>query len=193
MNLEYLMLFTHRSGSSWLCDLLNSGGLGPIKEFHEEDDIKNFQEYRGLKVAWDAFGDLTAQTDISKLKLVYLRRKDKLRQAISWFRAKQTNQWSTWDNPPDFEPQFNYEDIKTLMDWIKVHERKWDQHLENKKVLRLVYENITDSVVHEIANFIGAEVNPNNLVTGLQVQRDELTEEWVEMFIRCSRATVLLQ
>lgn len=192
MKLEYLLLFTHRSGSSWLCDLLNSSGLGPIKEFHEEDHIENFGEYRGLKVAWDAFHILATQMDISELKLIYLRRRDTLRQAISWYRAKQTNQWSSWDDAPDFTPQFNYQDIKRYRTWIEVHERKWNEYLKGKEVLELTYENISDSVVHEIGTFLGSEADTSELVTGLAVQRDELTEEWVERF-RNSTAALPLQ
>lgn len=192
MKLQYLLLFTHRSGSSWLCDLMNSAGLGPIKEFHEEDNFNDFTEYRGLKVAWDALHVLSGQTDLSKLKLIYLRREDRLRQAISWYRAKQTNQWSSWDEAPNFQPRFNYEDIKMFANWIKTHERKWDEYLEGRDVLRLVYENISDSVVHEIAAHIGTQADTDNLVTGLEIQRDDITEKWVEMF-KYSRAALPMQ
>ena len=61
----------------------------------------------GVKANWNAFQVFRSEVDIRDLDLryVYLTRKDKLRQAISWYRADHTEKWSSFapsarEDPP---------------------------------------------------------------------------------------------
>jgi LPS sulfotransferase NodH len=122
------------------------------------------------------------------LHYVYITRKDKVRQAVSFWRAMQTNiwAWSSDDVPvPAKEPVFNYESIRSLK-----HEAQWEQYFRSGQVepFRVVYEELVDAYEEtalEILDFLAIE-RPERLIFAerkLRKQADGITEEWVREFI----------
>jgi trehalose 2-sulfotransferase len=127
------------------------------------------------------------------LRYVWLSRDDKVRQAVSYFRATKTGQW--WkilgvnaDEQPE-TPEFDFDRIQYLERLLLKHEAQWQKYFEEHDIdpLVLVYEEFAEyhaPAVREVLAFVGIthpeqmEVRPR-----LQRQSDSLTEEWVERYI----------
>lgn len=172
---EYVICFTQRSGSSWLADMLTSAGLGPCREFLEnESKVEDFSDCLGLKATQEAMIDLEGQLDIEDIKLIYLTRRDHVRQAISYYRALRTDQWSCFD-PDKPNPPFDLKNILEKVSWVLQYEREWNAWLKDRPHLHLYYEDLGAESVEQIAAYLGRKVlvPPTSYFT---IQRDEWTE-----------------
>lgn len=151
------------------------------------DYWRNVQESQGdvvgVKVHWQAFKVWQHEVDLGALDLkhIYLTRRDKLRQAISWYRADRTQRWSVFDQPRSSEPPFDRADIEKRIGYIAQYEQFWQTYLSDKRYLPLEYESLGAETIDEIAEFLGIEVDqrPDSFH---QIMRDELTEEFVRLF-----------
>jgi LPS sulfotransferase NodH len=127
------------------------------------------------------------------LRYIWLIRRDKTRQAISYYRASETGQWWKIPNvnaeqtPPT--PSFNFSRIQYLERVLIDHESKWQKYFEENNIdpLVLVYEELAEdpaSAIAEVLKLIGvsgpAYVKPR---PRLLRQSDSLTDEWVERYI----------
>ena len=120
---SYMVCSVPRSGSSLLCELLcNTEVAGAPTEFFDPELMRRFRErwgatsfddyiakllskktspngVFGIKVHWRQLHDLLGSSDPAQLfpglRYVHIRREDVLRQAVSWVRALQTNQWAS--------------------------------------------------------------------------------------------------
>lgn len=160
----------------------------------------------GLKIHWHQLSTLllrlfpgrTVQESIYEISYllpdihyVYLSRRDKLRQAVSYARALQTNTWWRIDGVRDplercVEPHYDPEQIATLLKSIKAYEVSWEKlfYQLGRAPLRLVYE---DLVLREAAMSIMALLdNSSDLgeipAPRLRRQADGISEEWVSAF-----------
>ena len=126
------------------------------------------------------------------LYYIHITRQDKVRQAISFWKAIQTNIWA-WSSDatpsPEKEPFFDFEAIHHLQQEIIAHEAAWDKYFELCKVepLVIIYEELVsayEETARRVLRFLDIPV-PSTLVFGerkLKRQSDELTEKWVEAY-----------
>src|SRR3954452_1542773 len=157
--LSYMVCAIPRSGSSLLCELLGSTGVagdpqeyfGPLRmaSLQEEWGVAGLDRYVGeLRVRTSganglfgfkahytqlraAIGKVEAVTEFFPcLRLVDVRRRDVLRQAISYERAQQTRQWSSKAPSPRSEPQFDLGGIERKLDQIRREQDLWDAFFE---------------------------------------------------------------
>jgi LPS sulfotransferase NodH len=130
----------------------------------------------------------------ANLRYVWLTRRDKVRQAVSYFRASKTGQWwkipgvNTDDDDPA-TPKFDFDRIRYLEQLLVNGEAKWQKYFEEYDIdpLVLVYEEFSDdheSAVLEVLSYLGLH-SPRqmNLKPRLLRQADALTQEWVERYI----------
>jgi LPS sulfotransferase NodH len=119
-------------------------------------------------------------------QVVWLRRRDKLRQAISRYRASQSGRWlrpTTAAPPPP--PEFDAAEIRRNYDRLVAWEADWEREFRKLAICprQVWYEEILadpQSVVDAICGLVGVSaplVDPSGCP--LAVQRDELTEIWV--------------
>lgn len=196
----YIICFVNRSGSSHLCSLLAHAGLGVPQEYYlptefsarrvhwnvEDPDPANYLssiaqkqgDVAGVKINWNHFQLLLQETDINKhdLRYIYLTRRDKIKQAISWVKAMQTGSWSCHSKPLHI-PIYDSAAIDAQYNMILDQEFKWTQWLANKNHLKLEYEDITVDTVNMIADFLGVQTKTSP-TSAFQIQRDDLNEEW---------------
>ncbi len=156
----------------------------------------------GMKIHWHHVGPLARECGVTGepgqvlprffpgAKYVYLRRRNRRAQAISWYRAKVTNQW--WLIPGVIEndltkeqPQFHAPEIRRLEVELERQQRGWDEFFATQRVevLAMDYETLAADYRGEVARvlaFIGedptraAELPEPRMMR----QRDGLTEEW---------------
>ncbi|MCW3030542.1 MAG: trehalose 2-sulfotransferase [Solirubrobacteraceae bacterium] len=126
------------------------------------------------------------------LRYVQITRKDKVRQAVSLWKAVQTQAWRREAGSGDErdgavpEPVFSFRAINFLMRQLTAHDASWDAYFLGLgyEPLKVTYEELaesTEDVVRGVLEFLGIAA-PDDLRIGpprLSVQADAVSEEWV--------------
>jgi trehalose 2-sulfotransferase len=205
-----------RCGSSLLCELLcNTGVAGAPTEFFDPELRRRFQErwgtssraeylvrllecktspngVFGVKVHWAQLEGMLGDSDPAHvfpgLRYVYIRRADELRQAVSWVRALQTNQWAS-THAALAEPRFDREQIDFYLNLIRAQNRSWEAFFARRAVSphRVSYERLVQEPQETVAQTLahlgedtGAVATAAPLT--LYQQADALTGEWVARY-----------
>jgi trehalose 2-sulfotransferase len=127
------------------------------------------------------------------LRYVQITRRDKVRQAVSLWKAVQTQKWQR-DAASDGgdrgerlpEPVFSFRAINYLIRQLTAHDASWDAYFLGLgyEPLKVTYEELaesTDAVVRSVLEHLGVAA-PTDLQIGaprLSVQADETSERWV--------------
>jgi len=127
------------------------------------------------------------------LRYVQITRRDKVRQAVSLWKAVQTQAWQLDAGASDdgddgrvLEPVFSFRAINYLMRQLTAHDASWDAYFLGLgyEPLKVTYEELaesTEGVVHSVLEHLGIAA-PEDLQIGpprLSVQADEVSELWV--------------
>ena len=166
----------------------------------------------GAKVMWGYFDDFIQnlrlipsyrertvpdlmETVFPNLQYIQVTRLDKVRQAVSLWKAIQTWAWKMEDDsllstskaqPPSHILTFHFEAIDHLVQRIIAQEAAWQQYFEDSNIqpFTVVYEQLTDAyqeTLFKILHYLQIPV-PENLVlpqSRMRKQSDALSEEWV--------------
>jgi LPS sulfotransferase NodH len=132
------------------------------------------------------------------LRYVRITRENKVRQAVSLWKAVQTQ---TWKQEPgeqvrdSIEPVFSFRAINFLVRQLTAHDASWDAYFLGlgHEPLKLTYEELaqsTDAVIARVLEHLGipAPEGPAIQAPRLSVQADRVTEEWVRLFDEHLRA-----
>jgi LPS sulfotransferase NodH len=128
------------------------------------------------------------------LRYVQITRRDKVRQAVSLWKAVQTQAWQREAGADGAEagtgrmpdPVFSFRAINYLIRQLTAHDASWDAYFLGLgyEPLKVTYEELadsTDAVVRSVLEHLGIAA-PDDLRIGaprLSVQADEVSEEWV--------------
>jgi trehalose 2-sulfotransferase len=127
-------------------------------------------------------------------KHIFLTRINKIRQAVSWWKAIVTQQWHLvkGEEKQPFKnklrEQYNFEAIKHLLLEISLRESKIQAFLEEGNIvpLTIVYEDFIKEYVQTIRNvitFLGITQAEYPVKEPYYAQlSDEVSEEWIERF-----------
>ena len=121
------------------------------------------------------------------LRYVQITREDKIRQAVSLWKAVQTQAWrAREDDAPAVEPTFSFRAINFLVRQLTAHDAAWDAYFLGLGVtpLKITYEELAeapDRVVRGVLDHLGIAAPPGLTVqvSKLKVQADARSEEWV--------------
>ncbi len=128
-----------------------------------------------------------------RIHYISLTRRDKLRQAISYSRALQTNIWWRVDGVRDpkerrVQPRYHRGQIAALLERIESYEAAWEHFYSQLGVepARLIYEDFDACGAAALAmTLLGHSSEVGELSEPrLQRQADELSDEWVAKFER---------
>jgi LPS sulfotransferase NodH len=153
----------------------------------------------GAKLMWAHLADLghrLGEDDLHALvdaqfdrpRFVWVRRADKVRQAVSLWRAMQTQSWRAENEPATGEPQYSYAAIHHLVALLEGQEAAWVRFFATTSgaVLSLTYEDIAGDLGGALArtlDHIGVTVPHGALcVPGMRRQADERSEAWAEAY-----------
>lgn len=129
----------------------------------------------------------------------YLRitRHDKLRQAISFWKAYQTGVWgigAAKDREPTGPPEFDYDGITKILNMLVNHEAGIDEFFAGGEVapLTVVYEALVDAyeeTVRAVLDDLGIGLPADFVIDGPRMARqaDAETEAWVERYHQVKR------
>ena len=216
-HVSYIVCSMPRSGSSLLCDVLAGTELaGAPTEYFDRNQMEAFQRewdastvdaylskllskktslngVFGVKAHFhqlrEALGDRRLDDLFPDLHLIYIARRDHVRQAVSWARAIQTGQWASDHPVRGGEPRFDPAQLRDLLGRIEQEERDWQAFFESRgaEPLRIDYEDLTGAVnqtVLRVLAFVGGSV-PDGFEPPrptIDKQADELSEEWVRRY-----------
>jgi LPS sulfotransferase NodH len=132
------------------------------------------------------------------LRYVQITRRDKVRQAVSLWKAVQTQAWQREAGTDGTdaragrmpEPVFSFRAINYLMRQLTAHDASWDAYFLGLgyEPLKVTYEELadsTDAVVRSVLDHLGIAA-PDELHIGaprLSVQADEVSEAWVALVL----------
>jgi LPS sulfotransferase NodH len=145
--------------------------------------------------------DLAAPEILTRLfpeaRYIWLKRKDKTRQAISLLLANQTGEW--WrlpevERPPtEREPSFEPVAVATLIDQLTEQEAGWDAFFKGSGIRPLVIQYDTlvaeyERTIRRVLSRLGLDDAHSIAIRPprLQAQADERTEEWLRVYRRAA-------
>ncbi|WP_137929502.1 Stf0 family sulfotransferase [Mesorhizobium comanense] len=215
-----------RSGSEWLGSLANSTGImGQSAEWLDTGNLgfkpKSLDEL--LSATIDRGGTANGRFAVKlfprhlhwsqakygadflaecirrhALGLVLLERRDRLRQAISYCRAKASGRWtSTTMDAAETVPRYDFAGICQAYFLIGQSYAFWEAYLRITGLPydHLFYEDLLDDpapYVASLARHLSVDMPEGEFETNLRQQRDSHTEEWVERFQDDARSKDLL-
>ena len=121
------------------------------------------------------------------VRYVRITRQDKVRQAVSLWRAVQTQAWRAGGDPgARVEPTFSFRAINYLVRLLTAHDASWDAYFLGlgEQPLTLTYEELAeahDPVVRRVLEHLGVEAPAELRIDRprLKIQADDLSEQWV--------------
>jgi LPS sulfotransferase NodH len=136
-------------------------------------------------------------------RYVWLRRRNKLAQAISYLRASRTGLWRSTDKgnrdvANETALEFDFDTIARYLQGVNEFDAQWQSFFRRHrlKVLMIVYENFISSYEVTIANALDFLGIPREGVTvappRLERQSDALSAEWEQRFIETARQRGIL-
>ena len=124
-------------------------------------------------------------------RFVWIRRRDTTRQAVSLWKALQTQQWRR-DSDEDVRAKglrFSFPAVNHLKLRIDEHNAAWQDFFDGcgKEPVRVVYEDLVEDyegTVLRLLDELGVQVPQNFAVEKPRMRRqaDELSEEWVRLY-----------
>lgn len=145
----------------------------------------------GIKVSWDAMNIVYTEigNTIQKMrpKFIYVTRRDKIRQAISWAISLETNIWSSDDliNKPKPKPKFSRQKVDECLQFIQNDEDRFEQFFKSNDCFRITYEEFDDKHIKEIADYLNVEINYRRLqvMDNYVKTGDGTNEEWYRQYV----------
>ena len=123
------------------------------------------------------------------LRYIQITRQDKVRQAVSLWKAVQTQAWKhdpASDSSNGVQPVFSFRAINYLVRLLTAHDASWDAYFLGLgyEPLKITYEELaesTDGVIRRVLEHLGIPEPDDFEVRAppLKVQADEVSEEWV--------------
>jgi trehalose 2-sulfotransferase len=159
----------------------------------------------GAKIMWAHLVDLGRQLGTDDLhalvddvfddpRFVWVRRGDTVRQAVSLWRAMQTQSWRAENEPAAGEPQYSYAALDHLVGLLSAHDAAWERFLAGAgdRVLALTYEDIASDLaaaLRRTLDHIGITPAPGVLeaLPSMRRQADERSDAWAVAYARDSR------
>jgi len=125
---------------------------------------------------------------VGEVDYVWVRRRDEVRQAVSLWRAIQTQAWRSDGGRPERPARYSFHAIDHLLNRLRADDRAWQRYFGRQSVvpLEIVYEDMAEDLagsVRAVLRRIGIDCAGVEVATPeLRRQADERSEEWVERY-----------
>ena len=130
-------------------------------------------------------------------KYIWMRRRNRIQQAVSWAIACQTGAWTQKTGEklqPHAIPRFDFKVVDAWYDRVVAHEAGWANYFRENQIepLVLFYEDVVASnraAAGRILEFLGVPFPPDFEIAGLTVQKQatQISEEWTAAYLKLKR------
>jgi LPS sulfotransferase NodH len=216
---SYLICSMQRSGTELLSHMLAGTMLAGVPHEYLRNDlmarlkgswrveIETFDDYLreltlrktspngvfGLKALWNQYrltiGDRDPTALFPNPSFVHLRREDRVRQAVSWIKARQSGRWISVIDQEVAPPEFDRAQIESIVRRIERGEAGWDRVFDHFGITpyRLTYEELAAAPAQktkEVLEFVGVELPAGFQVQAPVIERqaDALSDQWVARY-----------
>lgn len=125
---------------------------------------------------------------------LWVKRRDKVRQGISYWRARKSGRWHVFDDSPEPEIEYDFDEIRESYAELLTHDVCWEDFFVQAGINPCIieYERFCDNVpvqLRKVLQFTGRPVGKDIATTvELKKQRDGFTEEIYDRFMNdCHR------
>ncbi|MBV9688709.1 MAG: glycosyltransferase [Ktedonobacteraceae bacterium] len=147
-------------------------------------------------------GEDLLSTVFPHLSYIWITRRDKVQQAISFLKAAQTNLWWLTDQPPVPAPPpnakiplFDFEAIDRAVQAIALGESAWQEYFNGHAITPLVvtYEDLIqtyDATARSVLSYLNIPIPAHLgiLEPRMKKQADGISQEWAERYHSLKRA-----
>jgi LPS sulfotransferase NodH len=159
----------------------------------------------GAKIMWAHLEDLARRLGYDDLhalvddvfdrpRLVWVRRTDTVRQAVSLWRAMQTQSWRAENETATGEPRYSFAALHHLVVLLAAQDAAWGRFLAVRPgVLSLTYEQVASDLggaVRQTLAHIGLEAGHHGALPTMRRQADQRSDAWAERYAREAPALV---
>lgn len=176
---------------AWWARILTEGSTengvwgGKIMWGHVEDFVARVRDLPGLA---DADLSRALHELLNDPQLIFATRQDKVAQAVSLWRALQTQAWRNEDAADHSTPVYDFSAIDYLLEQLQAHEDAWTRWFERtgREPIHVSYEQLEQAVCETTAEVLGALGLPTADIPEppLSRQADEVSSAWIERFNR---------
>lgn len=157
--------------------------------------------FRGLRQVYGALPDAgLVRAAFPNLRLVYLTRRNKVRQAVSFVRAQQTGVWARYGGEAETknpELEFDFAPLNRSVHDLALREVRWQDLFGalGASPYTVVYEDYVrapEAAVRGILDFLGLEPPADWSLPELPMERlaDEVSDAWVERYLEVSAESI---
>lgn len=135
------------------------------------------------KLRW--LGDRPLEALLGPVTWIRVRREDRLGQAISWVRARQTWRWTS-DRRPWAPARYDEAAIARALAALTTADAAWDADLAASAPLELTYEALAadlEGAVRRVLAFLGEPPPPAPIRPALAPQADATSAAWRTRFL----------
>jgi trehalose 2-sulfotransferase len=155
-----------------------------------------FDDFRSRVRELPGLGDVTFNQALDalfpQLRIVFVRRRDKVAQAVSLWKAVQTQQWRNEDelSQGDLPVDYDYRALKHLVSELHRWDARWEDwfHATGREPVRVFYEEFLDTRAVTIGRVLDAlGINPREpegKKGPMKQQADNVSQDWVARFRR---------
>ena len=124
------------------------------------------------------------------LHIIFVRRRDKVAQAVSLWKAIQTQEWRTeGDDGERLDgARYDYRALRHLLDELHRWDARWEDwfHATGREPIRVIYEEFATSraaTVGRVLDGLGVDPpEPESEKGPMKRQADDLSQDWVARF-----------
>jgi len=150
-------------------------------------------------------------TIFPNLHYIYLTRNDKIRQAISYYKAMKTNAWiKTIDGKtagppnqtriPTDKLRFRFNEINRYVNILLKDDENWRKYFRNNNInsYLVVYENLVEKyekTIIELLKYMKIEMPDKNIQikSNLVKQADSISDKWVKKYHRKAKLSIRIK
>jgi LPS sulfotransferase NodH len=174
-------------------DLGSNGVFGvTIHWFQLEDAIRRIRPYVDANLPMKSGAEVLLR-GLPNLSYIWLRRRDKVAQAVSWYKAIETGRYTRLrDTPTNFNPEqeieFNFKKIKSHLSALKSFDNGWRSFFASNGItpLAIFYEDLVENrkkVVSKVLKHLCLSMSEFELDEPRhQKSADAQSKEWGERF-----------
>jgi LPS sulfotransferase NodH len=150
-------------------------------------------DFRARMAEITGFNDLTLDQALREvfpnLRVIFVRRRDKVGQAVSLWRAIQTQQWrNEVDANGTGTAEYDYRALRHLLDQLHYWDAQWEDWFQatGREPIRVIYEDFIcarASTVGRVLDSLGIDPpEPDDGKGPMRQQADDRSRDWVERF-----------